>query len=59
MGVNIDRFRNQLFILPYIGITYGRPKGKYVFCICIGWLCFGVAIGFVKAKQKHYGRMFY
>lgn len=59
MGIKINRFRNQVFITPNIGITYGRPNGKYMFCVCISWLCFGMVIGFIKAKQKHYGRIFY
>lgn len=59
MAIKIDRFHNQLFITPNIGITYGRPNGKHMFCICLSWLCFGVAIGFIKAKPKHYERMFY
>lgn len=55
MGVKFDRFYHQFFVLPYLGITYGRPNGKHMLCICFGWLCFGVIIGFKKAKQRVYG----
>lgn len=54
MKIKIDRFRHQLFLTPNIGLTYGRPHNQYMFAICISWLCFGVAIGFIKAKPGHY-----
>lgn len=48
MRIQIDRFHNQFFITPNIGVTYGRTKAKCKYAICISWLCFGIAIGFRK-----------
>ena len=48
MKIQFDRFYNQFFVTPCIGVTHGRPKAKCMFTVCINWLCFGVAIGFKK-----------
>ena len=56
MKIKIDRFYHQLFIIPYIGVTYGRPHCGSMFSISFGWLCFGVVIGFKKAKHGFYDR---
>ena len=58
MKIRFDRYHHQLFVIPSIGITYGRPNGNYMFAICLNWLCFGMAIGFKKAKPGLYdGRL--
>lgn len=56
MEIKFDKFYHQFFILPYVGLTYGKPNmnKKYMFCICFGWLCFGFLIGFKKAKPGIY-----
>ena len=52
MGIMFDRFYHQFFVLPCVGLTYGKPNmnKKYMFCICFDWLCFGLLIGFKKAN---------
>lgn len=54
MEIQFDRYHHQLFILPNIGITYGRPNRGYMFAVCFNWLWFGAAIGFKKAKPGIY-----
>ncbi len=58
MKIKFDRFYHQFFIIPCIGVTHGRPNGGYAFAVCFDWLCFGVMVGFKKAKPGFYdGRL--
>ena len=58
MKIRFDRYHHQFFVLPNLGVTYGRPNGGYLFAICLNWLCFGVSIGFKKAPYGLYdGRL--
>jgi hypothetical protein len=54
MKIHCDRYYHQFFVLPSIGITYGRPNSGYMFAVCLNWLCFGLIIGFKKAKPGIY-----
>lgn len=54
MKARFDRYYHQFFVLPNIGVTFGRPNGGCMFAICLNWLCFGVSIGFKKKKPGLY-----
>lgn len=54
MKIKFDRYYHQFFVIPSIGITYGRPNRECMFAICLNWLNFGVCFGFKKAKPGLY-----
>lgn len=54
MKIRFDRYYHQFFVIPSIGITYGRPNRECMFAICLNWLIFGVCFGFKKAKPGLY-----